>query len=184
MDNTQMGLAGEFHVLAQLVQRGLVASLTLGNTKGVDILVADPRMDRLYKVEVKTTEYKLRKEALFGDERFLGWTVGAKNEHAEDPKLFYCFVALRGMEELPKFFVVPSVYVARYVRAQHRYWISTRTGAVAETSMRRFRIPESDPLGFGGNFGLLAGAPVPERQLTPSEQWLRPEFLASDVPAE
>lgn len=34
MDNTQIGLAGEFYVLAQLVQRGLAASLTLANTKG------------------------------------------------------------------------------------------------------------------------------------------------------
>ena len=39
MDNSQTGLAGEFYTLAQLTQRGYIATLTLGNTKGVDILV-------------------------------------------------------------------------------------------------------------------------------------------------
>ena len=43
MDSTQIGLAGEFYVLAQLVQRGLMASLTLANAKGVDILVANAK---------------------------------------------------------------------------------------------------------------------------------------------
>ena len=52
MDNTQIGLTGEFYVLAQLMQHGLVATLTLGNTKGVDILVSDSELNRLYKVEV------------------------------------------------------------------------------------------------------------------------------------
>jgi hypothetical protein len=46
MDNTQIGLAGEFYVLAQLVQHNLVATLTLANTKGVDILVANPELNR------------------------------------------------------------------------------------------------------------------------------------------
>jgi hypothetical protein len=49
MDNTQIGLAGEFYVLAQLVQHNLVATLTLANTKGVDILVANPELNRLFK---------------------------------------------------------------------------------------------------------------------------------------
>jgi hypothetical protein len=56
MDNTQIGLAGEFYVLAQLVQRGLVASLTLANTKGVDILVSNARLNQLFKIEVKTSD--------------------------------------------------------------------------------------------------------------------------------
>jgi hypothetical protein len=39
MEYAQIGLAGEYYVLAQLAQRGLVGALTLGHTKGVDILV-------------------------------------------------------------------------------------------------------------------------------------------------
>ena len=35
--------------------RGFIATLTLGNTKGVDILVTNQEINRLFKVEVKTT---------------------------------------------------------------------------------------------------------------------------------
>jgi hypothetical protein len=68
MDSTQTGLAGEFYVLAQLMQHGLVATLTLGNTKGVDILVSNPDLNRLYKVEVKTGNRRPAREKFFSDE--------------------------------------------------------------------------------------------------------------------
>lgn len=51
---TEVGLAGEYHVLAQLLQRGYSAHPTLGNTKGMDILVVDQETGRMLKVEVKT----------------------------------------------------------------------------------------------------------------------------------
>src|SRR5439155_16411329 len=81
MDNTQIGLAGEFHVLAQLVQRGLVASLTLANTKGVDILVSNARLNQLFKIEVKTTNNGPHHESLFATEPCYGWPMSAKHEH-------------------------------------------------------------------------------------------------------
>ena len=49
-----VSLAGEFIVLSQLALRGYDANMTLGHTKGVDILVADPRSGRMRKLEVKT----------------------------------------------------------------------------------------------------------------------------------
>lgn len=55
MDSTNIGIAGEFYVLAQLAQRGLVASFTLANTKGIDIIVINPPLDHFIKLEVKTT---------------------------------------------------------------------------------------------------------------------------------
>ena len=63
MDNTQTGLA-RIYVLAQLVQRGLVATFTLANTKGVDILVSNSELNRLFKIEVKTTDRNPHHEAL------------------------------------------------------------------------------------------------------------------------
>jgi len=56
MNINQKGLAGEFYTLAQLTARGYNASLTLGNTKGVDILVMNEKNNIRYKVEVKTTQ--------------------------------------------------------------------------------------------------------------------------------
>jgi len=89
--------------------------------------------------------------------------MSAKHEHIVDAHLFYCFVALRGVEQLPRFFTVPSLYVATYVREQHAYWVRTRQRPVAETTMRRFRIPTSDPLGFENNWTVLAGEAVQEK---------------------
>ena len=178
MDNTQIGLAGEFYVLAQLVQRGLVASLTLANTKGVGILVSYARLNQLFKIEVKTTDRGPRHESLFSNEPCYGWPMSAKHEHVVDANLFYCFVVLRGVEHLPRFFIVPSGYVAVYVREQHAYWLRTRQRAVAETAMRRFRIKTSDPLGFESNWAVLAGEPVPEKHRILVEAWFEPERSA------
>ena len=50
MNINQKGLAGEFYALAQLTARGYNASLTLGNTKGVDILVMNEKNNIGYKI--------------------------------------------------------------------------------------------------------------------------------------
>jgi len=67
MDKSQIGLTGEFYVLAQLAQRGLIGTLTLGNTKGIDILVTNQELNKLFKVEVKTTAKTPRIEKLFSN---------------------------------------------------------------------------------------------------------------------
>ena len=174
MDNTQTGLAGEFYVLAQLVQRGLVATFTLANTKGVDILVSNAELNRLFKIEVKTTDRNPHHESLFVDEPCYHWAMSAKHELSRDANLLYCFVALRGRAQLPRFFVVPSLYVATYVREQHAYWLRTRQKSVADTTMRRFRIPATDPLGFENNWGVLAGETVQEKHLVLADPWFEP----------
>jgi hypothetical protein len=177
MDNTQIGLAGEFYVLAQLVQHDLIATLTLANTKGVDILVANPDLNRLFKIEVKTTDSDPRYESLFANEPCYGWPMSTKHERLIDADLFYCFVVLRGCTQLPRFFIVPSRYVATYVRAQHAYWLRTRQKPVADTTMRRFRIPASDPLGFENNWVVLAEGAVQEKHLVLADPWFEPGLL-------
>jgi hypothetical protein len=152
MDKTLTGLTGEYYVLAQLTHHGLVATLTLSNTKGVDILVTNQELRRLYKVEVKTTELPPRAETLFGPGKFYMWAMSKKHEMVKDPALFYCFVALQGATVLPRFFVVPSSVVARYVKWQHQKWLDSRKHTVAETTMRRFRIPVQDPDGYENNW--------------------------------
>lgn len=171
MDHTQTSLAGEFYVLAQLMQRGLVATLTLANTKGVDILVSNPELNRLFKIEVKTTVGEPRHGGIFADERCHTWPMSAKHEPRVSEDLFYVFVVLRGCTELPRFFVVPSGYVAAYVREQHAYWLRTRQTPGKPTTMRLFRIPASDPLGFEDTWGVLAGEPVPEHHQVPADPW-------------
>ena len=49
MDKSLIGLAGEYYVLAQLAQRNMIGTMTLSNTKGIDILVANQKISKLYK---------------------------------------------------------------------------------------------------------------------------------------
>ena len=60
MTKYQLGLAGEYAVCSELLKRGKHASLTMGNAKGMDVLVFDETdKNRNYKVvEVKTTQDK------------------------------------------------------------------------------------------------------------------------------
>jgi hypothetical protein len=155
-DSVNIGLAGEYYVLAQLAERGLVGSLTLSNTKGVDILVTNQRLNTLFKVEVKTTRKPPYRERLFGPEPFYGWPMSQKHESVRDPRLYYCFVLLRGADQLPRFFIVESDYVANYVRRQHQQWITARKGQVKDTPIRRFRIPVSDPDKFESRWSVFS----------------------------
>ncbi len=54
LSNNSISLAGEFAVLSQLALRGFDANMTLGNTKGVDILLSHQETGKMAKVEVKT----------------------------------------------------------------------------------------------------------------------------------
>jgi len=145
LDKTQIGLTGEYYVLAQLSAIGLIATLTLGNTKGIDILVTNQDINKLFKVEVKTTTKPPKNEKLFSEKPTYQWTMGKKHETIKDRNLIYCFVYIKEIDKLPFFFLVPSIKVAKYVKWQHEYWLSTRTKKVKETTMRRFRIEIDDP---------------------------------------
>lgn len=156
LDKNQVGLAGEFYVLAQLSARGFVGTLTLGNTKGVDILVTNQSADKLYKVEVKTTLNKPRVEKLFSDKANYHWTMSRKHEEIAESNLIYCFVYIESVEQLPIFFLVPSQEVAEYVKWQHEYWLSTREKAVKDSDMRKFRIAIDDPNQFRDNWEIFS----------------------------
>ena len=47
-------LAGEFYAMSRLFLEGYEATLTLGNTKGIDILLLNPKNNKTFKVEEKT----------------------------------------------------------------------------------------------------------------------------------
>ena len=160
-DKSTIGLAGEYYVLAQLAHRGLVGTLTLGNTKGVDIIVSDPDVSHLRKVEVKTSRSSLVNETLFPGGPFYKWQMSAKHESMDDPLLFFCFVLLGDYAKLPRFFIVPSAVVAQYVSWQHQFWLSAhQPGSVKDTPRRIFRIPHNDPDHYEGAWDSLRGPGV------------------------
>ena len=152
-DKALIGLAGEYHALAQLAERGCVGALTLGHTKGVDILVTNPKSGVVRKVEVKTTRRGLANHRLFGPSRFFSWTLGVRNESASSPDLVYCFVVLGRPGELPKFFLVPAPEVAKYLKWEHKHWLEARHGK--DNDIRTFRIEEHDPKGYRDKWTLF-----------------------------
>lgn len=142
-DNNNVSLAGEFAVLSQLALRGYDANMTLGRTKGVDILVSNPTTGRMLKVEVKTNYRSSRSaggnSAVFG--KFLSaWMMAAKHEELIDRDLFYCFVNISHDTKQFRFFIVPSKIVAVYVRKQHQVWLDGNPKRSRANDMRTFRI--------------------------------------------
>jgi hypothetical protein len=160
MDIFNKGLTGEFYVLAQLNARGFDASLTLGNTKGIDIIVMNNINNKGYKVEVKTTTNKPLKEKLFSKfhngNPCYHWILSKKNETYIADNLIYCFVHISDLNKMPKFYLVHSSEVANYVTSQHKYYLSTRkTTPKSDSSMRKFRIEVDDPNNYENNWSLL-----------------------------
>ena len=135
-----LGLAGEFAVLSQLALRGYIASPTLAHTKSVDILVANPT-GGMWKLQVKATRKKNDTPIsvrLFGP-TVCHWRMNKKDETLIDPAILYCFVTFIGRLNEPRFYIVPSAVVARYVREQHAHWLGTRGGR-GDSDVREFRI--------------------------------------------
>lgn len=137
-NNNAISLAGEFAVLSQLMLRGFDANMTLGRTKSVDILLSDPGTGRMLKLEVKTQWGRGASSKLFG--ACVGqWIMDQKHETIRDADLFYCFVHIASDTKHFRFFLVPSIVVADYVKAQHKLWLRVDPKH-RDSRIRRFRI--------------------------------------------
>ena len=129
------GVAGEFFVAGELSRLGYIASSTLRNTRGIDILASNVTATRQAAIQVKTNQ---------GSEP--GWVLNKKAETFYADSLFYVFVNLKSPEERPDFYIVPSKVVADFVKNDHQRWLETpgRAGqAHKDNPVRKFRDPES-----------------------------------------
>ena len=106
------GVAGEYFVAAELSRRGFIASITLRNARGIDILVAHPNASGFLGIQVKTNQHSQR-----------SWPLHEKAETASRPDFFFVFVNLHGSGE-PSYHVVPSSVVAEYCRSTHAAWLA------------------------------------------------------------
>ena len=104
------GVSGEYFVAAELSRRGYIASITLRNTAGVDILASSADGSKQVAIQVKTAR---------GSKP--SWILNKKAEAYYDRNLFYVFVALG--EGLPAFHIVPSKKGADAVRLSHAEWL-------------------------------------------------------------
>ena len=130
------GVAGEYLVAAELSRRGYVASLTLRNARGIDILASNAAASRSVGIQVKTNQ----------DSR-LGWLLNKKAEDYSENRLFYVFVNLNGGSQ-PDFYVVPSKIVSKAVRESHKYWLRTPglRGPHKDNPMRMFTDAALQPI--------------------------------------
>ncbi len=125
------GVAGEYYVAAELSRRGIIASITLRNTRGTDILATNGEGTRSVTIQVKTTRKKRA-----------SWILNEKAETFSSKRHFYVFVCLGELDERPEFYVVPSKVVARFVKTSHAHWLKSpgRDGkAHNDSPMRKFR---------------------------------------------
>jgi hypothetical protein len=105
------GVAGEYFVAAELSRRGYIASITLRNTRGMDILATNQEGSRSITIQCKTTQ-KSRKK----------WMLNEKCEEFFPAKHFYVFVALGSVDERPSYHIVPSRIVADQTKREHSNW--------------------------------------------------------------
>jgi len=113
LSGIQCGVAGEYFVAAELSRRGYVASLTLRNTRGIDVLASNADATKSVGIQVKTSQ---------GDRA--DWMLNVKAEADRGSHLFYVFVVLPAEGE-PSYHVVPSGDVAESVRKSHQLWQDT-----------------------------------------------------------
>ncbi len=103
---SQAGIAGEYLVAGELCRRGCIASLTLRNTKGVDILAASADASKSVAIQVKTNQ---------GDHP--RWPLGKNAEAHCANGFFYVLVNLHHGGH-PTYHVVPSHVVAQFARTK------------------------------------------------------------------
>ena len=108
MSRYDTNLAAEFHILSCLHRRGLTANLTLGNKKGVDIVVARQAGDAV-TVEVK------------GIAKKYDWPAG--NLVTQDPQRhFVALVSFEGQIDdpgmpAPRVWIIPFPQIGAFMRS-------------------------------------------------------------------
>lgn len=128
------GVAGEYFVAAELSRRGYIASITLRNTRGIDILISNEDASRQASLQVKTNQ---------GNR--LAWLLSDKAEEYFAENYFYVFVNLNQENEYPDFYIVDSQTVSKHITSEHKLFSKTlrRDGQLHRaTSMRMFRDPK------------------------------------------
>jgi hypothetical protein len=139
------GITGEYFVAAELSRRGYVASLTLRNTRGIDILASNTDATKSVGIQVKANQGS-------GKE----WMLNQKIENDIATNLFFVFIRLNDLAT-PEYYIVPRAAVARYAKENHKRWLDTpgRKGQPhQDTPMRKFADPENKYLGKWELLGL------------------------------
>ena len=124
-----VGVSGEYFVAAELSRRGYIASISMRNTRGIDILATNPDATRSVTIQCKSNQ-----------DGGTSWILNEKAESFAPKNHFYVFVALKSPDERPRYHVVPAKDAAKYTHDFHQEW--ERKKPRNPTSMRKFNDPE------------------------------------------
>jgi hypothetical protein len=122
------GAAGEYYVAAELSLRGWLATVTIKNAPGTDVLARHLESGRVLTIQTKT--------ASVGNK----FTLGEKDERpAQSDNEWYILVALDAIGRRPSFYLVPRNVVAAFLHADHRRWLAnlSPSGAPHKDTSRR-----------------------------------------------
>lgn len=124
------GVAGEYAVAMELSRRGYIASITLRNSKGVDILASNSTGSKAVTIQVKTNQHHQK-----------SWVLNEKCEAVISSNFFYVLVNLDTESGYPDFHVVPSSIIANTIKKDHSSWLSSpgKNGRKRnDSSLRKF----------------------------------------------
>ncbi len=140
------GVAGEYFVAAELSRRGFVASITMRNSPGIDILATDIKAKETVTIQCKPSTSSTK-----------GWILSEKAEDFIPKNHFYVFVRLGEKDDHPSYHIVPSKVVAKYVKTRHSAWLKGKKpngGQRKDSAMRKFRDEENKYVGRWDLLGL------------------------------
>ena len=107
------GVAGEYYAAAEISRRGFLAAITLRNSDGVDILVSNIEGNKLFSIQVKTTQNKRK------------WILNKKVENEKSENKYFAFVNIpQNLDIPPEYFIIKSQTLAEHIFNGHRRWLS------------------------------------------------------------
>ncbi|MCJ7812648.1 aspartate ammonia-lyase [bacterium] len=130
LESTLVGVAGEYLVAGELSLRGYIASITLRNSRGIDIIASNTDASKSVSIQVNTNSDGNK-----------SWILNNKSEKYFSENHYYVFVALGDISERPCYHIVPSKIVAEYTSTSHANWLkgTKRDGSQRkDSSMRKF----------------------------------------------
>ena len=130
LESTLVGVAGEYLVAGELTLRGYIASITLRNSRGIDIIASTSDGSKSVSIQVKTNSSGKK-----------SWMLNKKSETYFSNNHFYVLVALGKLNERSDFYIVPSKIVADHVSSNHANWLKgkKRDGTPRkDSSIRKF----------------------------------------------
>jgi hypothetical protein len=107
-----VGVSGEYFVAAELSRRGYIASISMRNTRGIDILATNAEAMRSVTIQCKSNQ-----------DGGSSWILNEKAETFAPKNHFYVFVALTAPKILPRYHVVPASIVADYTKRYHEAYL-------------------------------------------------------------